>query len=41
MPAPHKFSRKLHEIIGSEATEAMVDWMNQTDDKLDLLRVLR
>lgn len=38
MPAPYKFSRKLHEVIGSEAAEAMVDWMNQTDDKLDALR---
>jgi len=38
MPAPYKFSRKLHEVIGNEAAEAMVDWMNQTDDKLDALR---
>jgi hypothetical protein len=35
MPAPHKFSRKLHEVIGDEAAEAMVEWMNHTDDKLD------
>ena len=35
MPAPHKFSRKLHEVIGAEAAEAMVEWMNRTDDKLD------
>lgn len=38
MPAPHKFSRKLHEAIGDEAAEAMVDWMNRTDGKLDELR---
>ena len=38
MPAPHKFSRKLHEVIGDEAAEAMVEWMNHTDDKLDELK---
>src|ERR1043165_5498339 len=31
MAAPHKFTRKLHEAIGSEAAEAMADWMNQSD----------
>ena len=38
MPAPHKFTRKLHEAIGPEAADAMVDWMNQTDDRIDALR---
>src|SRR5438552_17623494 len=38
MPAPHKFTRKLHEAIGPEAADAMVDWMNQTDDRIDGLR---
>ena|SRR5919201_5595405 len=38
MPAPHKFSRKLHEVIGDEAAEAMVEWMNHTDDKHDELK---
>ena len=37
MPAPHKFSRKLHEVIGDEAAEAMVEWVNHTDEKLDKL----
>ncbi|MGH7679118.1 MAG: hypothetical protein ACRENU_11670 [Gemmatimonadaceae bacterium] len=37
MPAPHKFSRKLHEVIGDEAAEAMVDWMNTTDERFDRL----
>ena len=37
MPAPHKFTRKLHAAIGEEAAEAMVDWMNRTDEKLDEL----
>jgi U3 small nucleolar ribonucleoprotein component len=35
MPAPHKFTRKLHEVIGVEAAEAMVDWMNRTDERFD------
>ena len=37
VPAPHKFSRKLHEVFGDEAAEAMVEWMNRTDEKLDKL----
>jgi hypothetical protein len=32
MPAPHKFSRKLHELFGDEAAETMVEWMSQTDE---------
>ena len=32
MAAPHKFTRKLHEVIGAEAADAMVDWMNRTDE---------
>jgi hypothetical protein len=38
MPAPHQFSRKLHEVIGDEAAEAMVDWMNRTDENFDGIR---
>jgi hypothetical protein len=30
--APHKFTRKLHEVLGNEAADAMVDWMNRTDE---------
>src|SRR2546423_5280712 len=32
MPAPHKFTRKLHEVLGNEAAEAMADWMNHADE---------
>ncbi|MGH7676995.1 MAG: hypothetical protein ACRENU_00930 [Gemmatimonadaceae bacterium] len=38
MSAPHKFLRKLHDVIGVEATDAMADWMNRTDEKFDELR---
>jgi predicted nucleic acid-binding Zn-ribbon protein len=38
MGAPHKFLRKLHEVFGAEATDAMAEWMNRTDDKFDELR---
>jgi hypothetical protein len=35
--APHRFLRKLHDVIGAEATDAMADWMNRTDEKFDEL----
>jgi hypothetical protein len=38
MGAPHKFLRKLHDVIGVEATDAMAEWMNRTDEKSDELR---
>ena len=38
MAAPHRFLRKLHDVIGAEATDAMAEWMNGTDEKLDELR---
>ena len=38
MGAPHKFLRKLNDIIGAEATDAMAEWMNRTDEKFDELR---
>jgi hypothetical protein len=38
MAAPHKFLRKLHDVIGAEATDAMAEWMNRTDEKLGELR---
>lgn len=28
MAIPHKLSLKLHEILGTEASQAMADWMN-------------
>ena len=37
MSAPHKLSRKLQETLGSEASDAMIDWMNHTDQRLDEL----
>ena len=37
MPAPHKFLRRLHDVIGTEATDAMADWISRTDEKLDEL----
>jgi hypothetical protein len=38
MAAPHKFLRKLHDVIGAEATDAMAEWMSHTEEKLDELR---
>ena len=38
MGAPHRFLRKLHDVIGAEATDAMGEWMNRTEEKLDELR---
>lgn len=35
MSAPHKLSRKLQETLGPEASDAMVDWMNHSDARLD------
>ena len=37
MSAPHKLSRKLQETLGPEASDAMIDWMNHTDTRLDEL----
>ena len=37
MSAPHKFLRKLNEIIGAEATDAMAEWMNRADERFDEL----
>ena len=37
MSTPHKFLRKLNEIIGAEATDAMAEWMNRADEKFDEL----
>src|SRR5688572_557608 len=33
MPAPNKVARKLSESLGSEAADAMVDWMNGTEER--------
>ena len=38
MPTPHRLSRKLNEILGPEAADAMVDWMNQADGNIADLR---
>lgn len=38
MPIPPKLSRKLHEILGNEAADAMADWMNQIDGTHSALR---
>jgi hypothetical protein len=37
MSAPHKLSRKLQETLGPEASDAMIDWMNQTDARHEQL----
>ena len=38
MPTPHRLSRKLNEMLGPEAADAMVDWMNQADGNIADLR---
>lgn len=38
MPVPHNFSRKLHEVLGSEVADSMVDWMNRSDENYSELR---
>lgn len=38
MPAPNKVARKLSESLGSEAADAMVDWMNGTEETSRELR---
>jgi hypothetical protein len=38
MPAPNKVARKLSESLGSDAGDAMVDWMNQTEENTRELR---
>lgn len=32
MPAPNRLTRKLNEILGSDAGDAMADWMNRADE---------
>ena len=38
MAIPHGLSRKLHEIFGIEAADAMADWMNGIEGGQDELR---
>jgi predicted nucleic acid-binding Zn-ribbon protein len=38
MPAPHKLTRRLQELLGDEASDHMADWMNQTESELGNLR---
>ena len=38
MPAPNKVARKFGESLGSEAGDAMVDWMNGVEDNTRELR---
>jgi hypothetical protein len=38
MPVPHKLTRRLQETLGSEAGDAMVDWLNNSDADRDELR---
>jgi hypothetical protein len=38
MQTPHKLSRKLNEVLGNEAADAMVDWLNETDSQIGQLR---
>ena len=38
MPAPNKVARKLGESLGSEAGDAMVDWMNGVEENTRELR---
>jgi hypothetical protein len=33
MPAPNKVTRKLTEALGTDAGDAMADWMNGTDER--------
>src|SRR5687767_11769525 len=38
MPAPNKVTRKFNEALGSEAADAMVDWMNGVEESTRELR---
>jgi hypothetical protein len=38
MPTPHRLSRRLNEILGPGAADAMVDWMNQADGNISDFR---
>ena len=38
MPAPNKVTRKLTETLGTEAGDAMADWMNGIEDRLREVR---
>jgi hypothetical protein len=40
MPIVAKLSRKLYDTLGSEAAEAMVDWMQQVETQRSELREL-
>jgi hypothetical protein len=40
MPIATRVSRKLHEVFGQEAAEAMVDWMQRVDSSRSELREL-
>lgn len=40
MPIAARLSRKLHEVFGQEAAEAMVDWMQRVDASRGELREL-
>jgi len=40
MPIAARLTRKLHEVFGQEAAEAMVDWMQRVDSSRDDLREL-
>src|SRR5438874_2416591 len=40
MPIAAKLSRRLDEVLGSEAAEAMVDWMHRIDASRSELREL-
>jgi hypothetical protein len=40
MPIAAKLSRKLYDTLGSEAAEAMVDWMQQVETQRSELREL-
>ena len=37
MPIPKKFATKADEVLGREATEAMSDWIDDTESRLDTL----
>jgi hypothetical protein len=38
MPAPNRLTRKLNEILGTDAGDAMADWMNRADESAGELR---
>jgi hypothetical protein len=38
MPAPNKVTRKLTEALGTDAGDAMADWMNGNDERLNEVR---